>query len=342
VTNQAIDLEPTPTVLVVIVSYNAGIHLQRCVDCLERQSFTDWRAIVWDNASSDGAAANLVAADRIRVVLHDQNLGFAAANNRAAALSPSRYIATLNPDAFPEPNWLEELVRAAELSGADSVASLQLCDDAPNLLDGAGDCMSIAGIAWRGGYLRPRSCVGQNVMSVFSACAAAALYSRSAFEAVGGFEERFFCYYEDVDLGFRLRLANGRCILAPDAIVRHVGSASSSQVSGFAEFYGTRNRAWTFMRDMPLLYLPIALPLHILVIVYVVLRSTSPALRDARMKGLFAAWKGRGPWLRARKRTPLWMSTRPFAISPLAIHLRAPHLFVEPARRGRLVPMNFD
>jgi hypothetical protein len=96
------------------------------------------------------------------------------------------------------------------------------------------------------------------------------------------------------------------------------------------------------MRDMPLLYLPIALPLHILVIVYVVLRSTSPALRDARMKGLFAAWKGRGPWLRARKRTPLWMSTRPFAISPLAIHLRAPHLFVEPARRGRLVPMNFD
>ena len=97
-------------------------------------------------------------------------------------------------------------------------------------------------------------------MEVFAACAAAALYRRDAFEALGGFEERFFCYYEDVDLGFRLRLAGGRCVLEPRAIVRHVGSASSGQVSGFAEYHGTRNRLWTFLRDMPTALMPIALP----------------------------------------------------------------------------------
>ncbi len=319
-------VQPSPTALVVIVAYNAGEHLQRCIDALERQSFADFEAIVWDNASSDGAVDRLRAGARVRIERCGENLGFAVANNRAAALSTAPFILTLNPDAFPEPDWLERLIGAARTYDVASVASLQLSDADPDVLDGAGDCMSIAGIGWRGGYSHARTTAPTEPVEVFAACAAAALYRREAFEALGGFEERFFCYYEDVDLGFRLRLAGGRCVLEPRAVVRHVGSASSDQVSGFAEYHGARNRLWTFLRDMPTVLMPIALPAHVLVIAYVFLRSSTREMRDARWRGLKDGWAGRKPFLKERRWT--WASTslfRNLAWTPMAISRRGVH-----------------
>ncbi len=271
-----------------MVAYNSAATLQRCIDALEAQSFTDWEAVVWDNASADDAVERLRTPSQLRIVRHDENLGFAAGNNRAAELSRSEFIALLNPDAFPEPDWLERLVGAADTYGAEAIASLQLDDADPTILDGAGDCMSIAGIPWRGGYGQPRSAAPTEPCEVFSACGAAALYRREAFERLGGFEERFFCYCEDVDLGFRLRLTGGRCVLEPRAVVRHVGGASSGgKGSKFAEYHGTRNRLWTFGRNMPLALMPIALPAHILLTAYVLLRS--PELLKIRLRGLRAA-----------------------------------------------------
>ncbi len=285
----------SPRVQVIVVAYNSAATLQRCIDALEAQSFTDWEAVVWDNASVDDAIARLRVGGQIRVVRHDENLGFAAGNNRAAELSRSALIAFLNPDAFAEPDWLARLVAAADTYGAEAIASLQLDDADPDILDGAGDCMSIAGIPWRGGYGHPRSSAPTEPCQVFSACGAAALYRRDAFEALGGFEERFFCYCEDVDLGFRLRLMGGRCVLEPAAVVRHLGGASSGgKGSAFAEYHGTRNRLWTFARNMPLWLMPIALPAHFLLIVYVLARS--PALLPVRLKGLRAAFSPEAPW----------------------------------------------
>jgi GT2 family glycosyltransferase len=294
---------PDPVVLVVIVAFNAGEHLQRCVDALQTQSYGDWRAVVWDNASTDGAVERLKTDDRTQIVRHFENIGFAAANNRAASLARSRFIVTLNPDAFAAPDWLERLIAAADRHGADAIASLQLDDGDPRRLDGAGDCMSIAGIAWRGGYGHALAHAPDKPVEVFSPCAAAALYRRAAFEALGGFDERFFCYYEDVDLGFRLRLNGGRCVLEPAAVVRHVGSASTSKLSGFAEYHGTRNRLWTLLRNMPSALLPIALPAHILVLAYVLLRS--PQMLPDRWRGLRDGWAGRKPFLADRRRAGL-------------------------------------
>ncbi len=313
-------------VQVIVVAYDSGGHLQRCLDALEAQTFEDFEAVVWDNASADGAAAALRAGPRVQTILHPENLGFAAANNRAAALSQSPYIAFLNPDAFPEPDWLERLVRAAEAYGAEAVASLQLDDADPERLDGAGDCMSVAGFPWRGGFGQPRATAPIEPCEVFSACAAAALYRRDAFEALSGFEERFFCYCEDVDLGFRLRRAGGRCVLEPRAVVRHVGGASSGGgASLFAERYGTRNRLWTFLRNTPAWLLPLAAPAHLLVTLYVLLRS--PHLLKVRLAALKAALGGlrgfapTGP-RPGDLRTALALSWSPLALSRRAIVTR--------------------
>ncbi len=276
-------------VLVIVVAYNSGPYLQRCVDALEGQTFTDWEAVIWDNASTDGPIDRLRCGPRASVKHSSENLGFAAGNNRAAALSQSEFIAFLNPDAFPDPDWLERLVAAADSYGAEAIASLQLDDADPDILDGAGDCMSISGFPWRGGYGHPRSQAPTEPCEVFSACGAAALYRRAAFERLGGFEERYFCYCEDVDLGFRLRLAGGRCILEPRAVVRHVGGASSGgKGSDFAEYHGARNRLRTFLRCMPLVLMPVALPAHLLLTAYVLARS--PDRLTVRLKGLRAAF----------------------------------------------------
>ena len=319
--------EPSaPQVVVVIVAFNSGPHLARTLEALSRQSFTDFETIVWDNGSDDGAVEALGERPGVRRVRSD-NLGFAAANNRAAALSRAPFIVTLNPDAFPEPDWLETLVAAAHRTGAACLASLQLADDDPAILDGAGDMMSVIGVAWRGGYLQPRRLQPDEPVEVFAPCAAAALYRREAFEAAGGFDERFFCYHEDVDLGFRLRLMGGRCVLEPRAIVRHVGSASSNSISGFAEYHGMRNREWTFFKDMPWALMPIALPCHLLLIVFLLVRAQSPQMRAARVRGLRDAWADLGPSLRER---PKWRArdlgaiVRALSWSPRAISTRRP------------------
>jgi GT2 family glycosyltransferase len=207
------------------------------------------------------------------------------------------------------------------------VASLQLSAEDPDILDGAGDMMSVIGVAWRGGYLGPRRLRPDGPVEVFAACAAAALYRRDAFEAAGGFDERFFCYHEDVDLGFRLRLRGGRCVLEPNAIVRHVGSASSNAISGFAEYHGMRNREWTFAKDMPWALMPIALPCHLLLLVFLLVRAQSPQMRAARIRGLRDAWSNLGPFLRERPKwraRKLWTMARAFSWSPVAISKRRP------------------
>jgi GT2 family glycosyltransferase len=133
------------------------------------------------------------------------------------------------------------------------------------MLDGDGDKMHICGLAWREGHghiVTPRE---TRPKDVFSPCAAAALYRRDALDEVGGFDEEFFCYYEDIDIGFRLRLAGHRCLLVPDAVAYHIGSLSTGERrhSDFAVYHGHRNMVSTYVKDMPLLLFFLLLPAHI-------------------------------------------------------------------------------
>ena len=122
---------------------------------------------------------------------------------------------------------------------------------------------------------------------VFAPCAAAALYRRTAFEAAGGFDEQYFCYFEDVDLGFRLRLRGLRCVCVHDAVVRHVSSGTTGYRSDFAVYHGERNAVWTFFKDMPgpllLLYLPQHLALNAAALVYYPLRGQGRVVWRAKL-----------------------------------------------------------
>lgn len=274
-------------VTVVIVAWNSGRHLQRALDALSMQTFESFRIFIWDNASQDGSIATLNAPDNTTIHLHTENIGFAAANNLAIKNVSTPYVALLNPDAFPEPTWLDALISMQARTGAAVVASLQLRDDDPGRLDGAGDSYSIWGIAWRGGEGRALATTAIDEGEVFAACAAAALYDRETFVALGGFDDRYFCYFEDVDYCFRLQLIGGAVVLAPEAIVRHVGSTSLGRRSYSAMYYGTRNRIFTFVKNMPLIYWPLALPIFIGVNILSILLSNANSERRGRWNGFW-------------------------------------------------------
>ncbi|WP_419253377.1 glycosyltransferase family 2 protein [Caulobacter sp. ErkDOM-YI] len=260
------DDKSAPSISVIIVSYESGPTLQRCLAGLAAQTFTDFEILLVDNASTDGAPQAAVAADpAIRFLEPGANLGFAAGNNLAVKSARGRWLALLNPDAYPEPGWLAALMDgAARHSTVESFASLQTSADDPAVLDGAGDNMTSAGIPFRGGYGR-RLPANLPEGEVFSSCGAAMLIDKALFEDLGGFDERFFCYCEDVDLGYRLRLTGRTTLLLPDARVAHVGSASTGVRSDFAIFHGSRNRIWTFIKNTPPLLLWLTTPLHVAV-----------------------------------------------------------------------------
>jgi GT2 family glycosyltransferase len=133
-----------------------------------------------------------------------------------------------------------------------------------SVLDGAGDAYHVSGRVWRLG--RGASDLGKadSQQEVFSPCAAAALYRRCALSEVGGFDEDYFCYVEDVDLGFRLRLAGYRCLYVPESVAQHVGSGTTGgQHSDFAVYHGHRNLVWTYVKDMPGFLFWLLLPLHV-------------------------------------------------------------------------------
>jgi len=244
--------QPThPDVSVIIVNYNAGEYLRSCVESLLTQTLTRFECILVDNGSTDGSLDMLPQLDeRFTIIEAKKNLGFAAANNLAVKQAQADWIALLNPDAFARPTWLMAGLKArTQLPNVAMVGSTQYLALEPDRFDGLGDEYHAFGIAWRAGFGAPVEDIFDR--ETFGPCGAGAFYDRHVFEKLGGFDESFFCYHEDVDLAFRMRLAGYKCVQSADAIIDHVSSAISGRASEFAVYHGTRNRIWTFFNNMP-------------------------------------------------------------------------------------------
>lgn len=297
---------PVQTVSIIIVNWNGGKNLSVCIEALAHQTFTDFEVLVIDNGSSD-ASLDVLQRYRseinLRLEMLGENKGFAAANNLGARLAHGHWLALLNSDAFPEPDWLEKLLWAAENNPEFSFfASRQLQANNPELLDGAGDAFHISGLAWRRYAGWPAAQYGLKPEEVFSPCAAAALYSKEVFLQVGGFDEDFFSYHEDVDLGFRLRLQGFRCLYVPDATVKHIGSASLGAQSDFALYYSQRNIIWSFVQNMPASLLWKALPVHLLANLVFLARYLLKGQGKILTKAIKDAFNGLSCALRKRKK----------------------------------------
>jgi N-acetylglucosaminyl-diphospho-decaprenol L-rhamnosyltransferase len=209
---------------VYIPNFNGSQHIARALRSLRAQT-RPADVVVVDNGSSDDSVALIRAEHPEATVLElGRNIGFGPALNRAIAAHPAENLVLLNSDVECEPRFLEALLE--ELGeGIDSVAGVLVSERDPRLIDSAGVVADATLMGFD--YLN-----GEPLDAALGAPAplgptgGAALYRRAAFEAVGGFDERIFLYYEDLDLALRMAARGSRCRLAGEARALHAYSAS--------------------------------------------------------------------------------------------------------------------
>lgn len=324
-----------PFFSVLIVNYNGGEFLAGALKSLEQQTFRDFEVILVDNNSTDGSIDRLDTAGlpHFTLLAQSENLGFAGGNNLAAKSARGKWLALLNPDAEAEPDWLEKVAQAtAQFPECVHFACAQYTLGHPERLDGAGDSYLIFGIPWRGGYGLPSSVLPARGLC-FSPCGASAIIRADMFRQYNGFDERLFCYCEDVDLGFRMQLAGHPCVFLPEAIIHHAGGGLSDKVSNFATFHGTRNRIWVYWKNMPPLMLALTLPGHVAISLYLLMRGFMRRNQETTWKGMSAGVRGaaamRAPgssWAPPKRTVSLWQLARTMAWNPFRISHRFPHV----------------
>lgn len=252
----------TPLISVVIVNWNRKDLLRACLDSLAAQTFSDFEVVVVDNGSDDGSSVLVqeIAGSfpkPIRLVENRENLGFCAANNQGFAVSQSEYVALLNNDAEADPGWLEALHEAIRVkpdvgeSDVGMVASKILVWEDPRIIDKCGH------LIYPDGQNRGRGS-GQVDQGQFNrqeevlwpdGCAA--LYRRAMLDEVGGFDEEFFAYADDAELGLRGRIAGWNCLYAPGAVVRHHRGATLGLGSARRLTLIERNRVLLVVKLFP-------------------------------------------------------------------------------------------
>lgn len=293
-----------PRVTVVVPNWNTKRFLGPCLTSLRRQTFRDFETVLVDSGSTDDSVdfteRNF---PEVRTIPLGENRGFTGAVNAGIRASDSELVVLLNNDTEQDPGWLEALVRAADGEPeAGSFASKMLDFAERGVLDGAGDALRLSGLPYRLGHGERDRGQFDRPAFVFGACAAAALYRRGMLGEIGLFDEDFFAYCEDGDLSFRAQLAGYRCRYVPDAVVYHVGGASTGgKRSATATMLGTRNSLWLLTKNLPLSLIPHVLPFFVLGQLARLLTAAATGTLRAHLEGLAGAWRGLPATLKKRR-----------------------------------------
>jgi GT2 family glycosyltransferase len=238
---------------VIVVNWNRRELLRACLESLQRQTLVAFEIIVVDNGSGDGSAEMAEREFGVRVIRNTENRGFCAANNQGIRAAGGEFIALLNNDAEAEPGWLEALWHGCNSArDVGMAASKILVWEDPRLIDKAGHLIFPDGQN-RGRGSGMRDC-GQfdRQEEVLWPDGSAALYRRAMLDEIGGFDEDFFAYGDDAELGLRARIAGWRCVYTPKAIVRHHRSATLGKDSMRRLELIERNRLLLAVKLFPL------------------------------------------------------------------------------------------
>lgn len=306
-----------PAITVVIPTLAADNSLSQCLESLGRQSYRDFETVVVDNSGEQRVPRNAAA-----LVIHSgRNRGYGGAVNDAARRTQSEYLAVLNDDAVADANWLERLAEAArEHPEAGMFAPRVRLNDSE--MDSAGMLLCPDGIGKQRGHRQPPSTFDRDD-EVLLPSGSAALYRRRAFEECGMFDEDFFLYCEDTDLGLRMRWAGWTCRYVASAIVDHRYSATAGRASAMKAYYVARNHWWVVVKNFPVPMWPSALVAAVSRYVW-----HAVAMRDGH--GAAGAYAG-GPLQLAFATMKAWLAVVP-AFASLWRKRRAVPRRITPAR----------
>jgi len=242
-------------VSIIIVNWNGLEHLPTCLESLSAQTFRDFEVVLVDNGSSDGSADFLRSCyPWVNLVELSHNTGFATGNNIGLQHASGEYIVTLNNDTEADPGWLAAIVRVADEYPQAGMVGSRICSfDDPDIIDSIGHGVCRDGMS-RGRFRLCRYSelrMGE-VEEILFPSACVALYRRAMLDETGFFDDEFFAYAEDTDLGLRGRLAGWKALLATDAVVRHKYSGTGGVFSPFKLYLVERNHYWVALKTFPL------------------------------------------------------------------------------------------
>lgn len=285
-------------VSVVVVNHNRASLLEDCLGSLLAQTYRDLELIVVDNGSTDGSC-DLVSSqsdERVQLISLKHNLGFGAGCNLGIERSRGELVALLNNDAVADSGWIEALVKAMSSTGMGMCASKILFSES-DVIDKAGHLIYFDGQnRGRGTGESDRGQYDELDETIFpDGCAA--LYKRELLKEVGGFDEDFFAYADDADLGLRARLLGWECVYVPDAVVEHRHSATTGSYSVEKVYWVERNRFWLAVKTFPG-FLLLANPIFSL---------------NRWLWNLIAALSGRGAAGNFRRGHSLWLLAKTIA-----------------------------
>lgn len=244
-----------PEVSVILVNYNGRHHLQRCLPALAATQGVPFETILVDNGSQDNSVSWVREHHPwVKVLSLGQNLGFGMANHKAIEMARGRYFALLNTDTVVEPSWLAPLVKALENEpqAVAACATLRLLHH-PNLYNALGGGMSRLGYGFDRAFGYPYEDHSPlRVEEVLFPTAAAALFRKEDFLAIGGFDPSFFMYHEDVDFGLRAWICGKKVLLCRDSVVFHVfgGSTGAESQEELRYRLGSRHLVRTNLKCM--------------------------------------------------------------------------------------------
>lgn len=250
---------------IVIPNLNGAGWLRDSIESIWAQTEQDFELIVVDNASTDESLAiarSYVGRERYTLIENDHNTGFSAAVNQGIRAAKGEYVVMFNNDAFAEPDWLAELIAAAEQDERIfAVQSLMIRHFERDIADDAGDYVTLFGWACKRGDGFPWRRY-QKPQRIFSACGGASLYRKKILDEIGWFDELFFAYFEDVDLSWRANSLGYKNWYCPSAKCYHICGATTGAVryNDFKSVQSGRNSILLPYKNMPLLMLLINLP----------------------------------------------------------------------------------
>lgn len=243
-----------PEVSIIIPNWNGVELLNICLSSISRQTFRDFEVIVIDNGSSD-SSVNYVRKNysAFKIITFQKNLGFAKAVNKGIEKARGEYIFLLNNDTEIEKDCLKYLVKASlEHPEVGMVATKILNYLKRNVIDNTGDTIDAVGHLYSRGFKKKDGKIFNNSCYIFAVSGGGGFFRKDVFKKVGCFDEDYFFYMEDIDLGLRAQLAGFKAWYEPRALIYHMRMATSSKNMGFVEPECFRNMTMTIIKDFPL------------------------------------------------------------------------------------------
>jgi GT2 family glycosyltransferase len=290
------DASIDPLVSIIILTYNGASVLDRCIQSVLNTNYSNFEVILVDNASVDGSYESAISKfgkdQRLYFVKNYENKGFAEGNNIGLTHAKGAYVTLLNNDTEVDKDWLRELIKVAESDEKTGIIQSKLFFwYNREVLESAGAFIDKCGYGFERGFVKGKNMYPE-VDEVFYANGAAVTIKRRALKKMGSgktelFDSDYFFAYEDVDLSWRMRLAGYKTVVAPNSIVYHRRSTTTSRKRGLLVFHHCKNRVMTLVKNYSLLNLIKYLPL---LLFFEVVRASS-SLASGQLESSLAILK---------------------------------------------------